>query len=231
MPGQTRPTARMRLGEMLLAAHVINEAQLTAALGEQKRRGGRLGEQLVKMGYLSEGILTRQLAAQLRIPIVDFSKFKIPPSVLDLVPAEVARRLHVVPLGLKSAEGRTNLFLAMSDPTDLAGLDEIRFLTQYGVQPVASEETALETALRFYYDGVGSPPYGESAVEPPRVGASPSFAPPPSLEPLPRPAPSAADETLPFADAKASKVLSALVQVLVEKGLLTTDEILRKLRG
>ena len=147
--------ARPRLGEILLAAGIIDQMQLDAALGEQSRWGRRLGVTLIKMGFVEEGHLVRALAKQLGMPVASLAGKKIPAEVIALVPARVASEHGVIPLFTKQ-EGRTGeLYLGMEDPSDLAVLDDLSFRTGMEIHPVMVGPSELGEAIDRYYHGRG----------------------------------------------------------------------------
>ena len=137
----------LRLGEMLLREEIITQEALTLALAEQKSKGGRLGSNLVKLGYLSDDTLVQFLAKQFRVPAVDLSQNSIDPSSLSTITPETARQYGVIPI---KRVGRT-LTLAMSDPTNVYALEDIRFHTGLDVEPVVTTESSIQSALNRYY--------------------------------------------------------------------------------
>jgi len=104
-----------RLGEILVRGKLIDREQLRLALDRQRQQGGgRLGEHLVALGYVTEDVLTQQLARQFGIPIVDPSDSEIPTDVLSLVPPSLIRKHLILPLNLSGS----TLTVSMADPTD-----------------------------------------------------------------------------------------------------------------
>src|SRR6187549_2914118 len=119
---------RRRLGDVLVDAEVITEAELAAALDAQRTVIGsrrRLGHVLVDLGVVTERQITEALADQLRLEVVDLNRVVISPEAVRLLPRGVARRLGMLIL---SKEGR-RLTLAASDPTDVVALDDVRLHT------------------------------------------------------------------------------------------------------
>jgi len=146
---------RPRLGEILLAAGIIDRMQLDAALGEQSRWGRRLGVTLIKMGFVEEGHLVRGLAKQLGLPVASLAGKKIPADVIALVPARMASEHGVIPLFTRE-QGRTReLYLGMEDPSNLAVLDDLCFRTGMEVRPVMVGPSELGEAIDRYYHGRG----------------------------------------------------------------------------
>jgi type IV pilus assembly protein PilB len=144
--------ARKRIGEILTQAGVLDSAGLRAALTEQRRWGGPLGRILVDMKLVSEDALVRALSQQLNFPVVNIDKVRIPAEVLELVSGDLAEQHGIIPFNL---EGKF-LDVAMSDPTNLGIIDELRIRTQLNVRPYLAGPKAIERALaRCYGRGIG----------------------------------------------------------------------------
>jgi type IV pilus assembly protein PilB len=137
-----------RLGERLTEAGLITKAQLEEALKEQKRSGGLLGSNLIRLGHIREEDLLQFLSQQYGFPSVDISQMEIPQDVLRLVPVDVVQKHKVLPV---SRAGST-LVLAMTDPTNYLVIDDIKFLTGYNIDVVVAEETALKKSIDRHYD-------------------------------------------------------------------------------
>ena len=143
-----------RVGEILVRAGVIDEMQLSSALGEQSRWGRRLGVTLIKMGMVEEGHLVRALAKQLDLPVASLAGKRIADDVIALVPMRVASEHGVIPLFVKKKEGATSqLFLGMEDPSNLAVLDDLGFRTGMEIHPVMVGPSELGEAMDRYYLG------------------------------------------------------------------------------
>lgn len=142
---------RIRIGEILVRAGVIDQHQLNAALGEQRRWGKPLGATLVKLGFVEERDLVRGLASQLALPVASLEGKRIASAVLDLVPADMAQEYMVLPLFAKKDGRRTTLFLAMEDPGDLAVMDDLAFRTGMQVKPVMMAPSELAEGIDRYY--------------------------------------------------------------------------------
>jgi len=144
---------RPRVGEILVAAGIIDEMQLEAALGEQSRWGRRLGVTLIKMGMVEEGHLIRALAKQLDLPVASLAGKRIPESVIALVPSRVASEHGVIPLFTKEGGPSGQLYLGMEDPSNLAVLDDLSFRTGMEIHPVMVGPSELGEAIDRYYHG------------------------------------------------------------------------------
>ncbi|CAM2067950.1 type IV-A pilus assembly ATPase PilB [Sulfidibacter corallicola] len=136
-----------KLGELLVRAELITKEQLDTAMGVQNKEGGRLGFTLIKLGYVKEDEITQFLSKQYGVPAINLAKLHIDPSVIKLVPADVAQKYQVLPV---SRQGAT-LTLAMIDPTNVFAMDDIKFMTGYNVEPVVASELAIKEAITRYY--------------------------------------------------------------------------------
>src|SRR6188508_583819 len=150
----------VRIGELLLKEKRITPAQLQEALTYQKTSGGKLGYNLVKLGFVKDEEITALLSKQYGVPSINLSQFEIDPAIVKLIPAETAHKYQIVPL---SRAGAT-LTIAMTDPTNVFAMDDIKFMTGYNVEPVVASETAVLEAIHKYYGKVLGPT-GGSALE------------------------------------------------------------------
>lgn len=139
--------ARKKLGEMLVEAGVISEQALRMALAEQRRWGGTLGRTLIDMKAISEHELVDALSKQLALPTIDLDDLEISPTVLELVPGELAEQYSVVPF----AQVMKFLDVAMTDPTNLGVIDELRIRTQLNIRPYLAGPKMIERALATHY--------------------------------------------------------------------------------
>jgi hypothetical protein len=137
-----------RLGEYLVKAGRITEPQLSSALERQVTMGGRLGTNLIELGFLSENDLTQFLGKKLKIPSAQASDLdQIDVSLTLLIPRDLAQKYSVVPI----KRDRTGLSVALLDPTDLEVLDELRFITGCVIKPYLASEARIRFALERYY--------------------------------------------------------------------------------
>ena len=133
----------LRLGDLLLKAQLITQDQLNKALEEQRSLGGRLGEVLMRLGYVSEEDIIECLSHQFGVPSINLRHFEIDEAVAKLVPVDLARKYNVVPVNKTGA----TLTVAMADPTNIFAMDEITFMTGYRVEPVVASEEAIRAAI------------------------------------------------------------------------------------
>ena len=141
-----------RLGEILVKDSLISADQLKQALDHQKKNGGRLGTCLVKLGLVSDDDITAVLSRQYGVPSINLKFYEVDPAVIKLVPQETAVRYQIVPL---SRVGST-LTIAMTDPTNVFAMDDIKFMTGFNVEPVVASETAISEAIHKFYGDVES---------------------------------------------------------------------------
>jgi len=137
-----------RLGELLVRNNLIDDQQLAKALAEQKSTGGRLGASLIKLGFIKEEELAAFLSRQYGVPSINLAEFEIDPSVIKLIPNEVAQKYQIVPVNRAGA----TLIIAMSDPSNIFAIDDIKFMTGYNVEVVVAPEQAIREAIDHYYD-------------------------------------------------------------------------------
>ena len=150
-----------KLGEILVRENLISPQNLREALDYQREHGGRLGFNLVKLGLISDDMITAVLSRQYGIPSVNLDLFNIDPSVLRLIPQEVAQKHSVLPL---SRVGAT-LTLAMVDPTNVFALDDVKFMTGLNVEPVVVAEGSVQQAIAKYYGTSREIELASTAVE------------------------------------------------------------------
>src|SRR5690349_21242897 len=141
----------VRIGELLLKEKRITAEQLQAALNHQKANGGKLGYNLVQMGFVKDEEITALLSKQYGVPSINLAQFEIDPAVVQLIPGDTAKKYQIVPL---SRSGAT-LTIAMTDPTNVFAMDDIKFMTGYNVEPVVASETAVVEAIQKYYPTAG----------------------------------------------------------------------------
>ncbi|HJY85952.1 MAG TPA: type IV-A pilus assembly ATPase PilB [Candidatus Acidoferrales bacterium] len=142
----------VRLGEILIKESLITSEQLNQALDYQKQHGGRLGTCLIKLGFVSDDEITGVLSRQYGVPSINLKYYEVDSSVIKLIPQDTAIRYQIVPL---SRVGST-LTIAMTDPTNVFAMDDIKFMTGFNVEPVVASETAISEAIQKFYGDVES---------------------------------------------------------------------------
>src|SRR4051812_10230260 len=150
----------VRIGELLLKEKRISAEQLQQALNHQKANGGKLGFNLVQMGFVKDEEITALLSKQYGVPSINLAQFDVDPAVVKLIPSETANKYQIVPL---SRSGAT-LTIAMTDPTNVFAMDDIKFMTGYNVEPVVASETAVIEAIQRYYPQAAAKSSGGGSV-------------------------------------------------------------------
>ena len=139
-----------RLGEILVANNLITREQLAKALEEQKQSGGqsRLGSILIKHNLINEQALTSFLSKQYGVPTVNLSDFEIEPAIIKIIQSEVIQKYQVIPIN----RAGSTLIVAVSDPSNLFAIEDIKFMTGYNVEMVVASESDIKKAIDKYYD-------------------------------------------------------------------------------
>lgn len=141
----------MKLGEILKQAGIIDDFQLNSALSYQRHWGGRFGESLIRLGYLSEEKLQGFLARQFELPRIDLTGRRVPDDVLQYIPAAKARELNVIPVERRELSGTIQLVVAMTDPTNLTAIDSLQFLTGCRILPALASTESIGRAIERNY--------------------------------------------------------------------------------
>jgi type IV pilus assembly protein PilB len=137
-----------RLGDLLIDENIITPQDLADAIAEQRRTGELLGATLVRMGLVTESQVMKTLQLQLGLPLVDLAEVAADEQALALVKEELARKYSALPLEI---EGRKTLVIAMSDPLNVAALEDLRFHSNMFIKPVLALATQIQDAIERYY--------------------------------------------------------------------------------
>src|ERR687892_665536 len=134
------------LADVLLEEGLITQEQLQLAQSEQERKGRSLGRVLIELGLVKETDLVAALARQVGLEFVDLTAHSIDPSAASLLSDQVARRYRALPIGFEDSR----LVVAMSDPSNVFALDDIRTITGLEVKPVVATAADIDAAIRKY---------------------------------------------------------------------------------
>lgn len=137
-----------RLGELLVRRGLIAQAQLTRALEEESAGAGALSALLVKLGLINEADLAGCLQKEYHLSLVDPSAMNIPTEVLRLIPTTLVQRHHLIPINLSGS----SLTVAMSDPSNLVAINEVKFLTGYDVKVAVAGVSSISAAIEHHYE-------------------------------------------------------------------------------
>lgn len=147
--------AAIRLGDLLMKAGVVTEAQLDQALAEQKQWGGRIGTTLVRMGVLSEDLLVKALSRQLGIARAQLGPgdpIVVPTAILAKVDRQLCERGLLLPV--QYIQERRTLQVAVADPFNVVALDDLSKRVGLRIEPLLAGETTLLQAIARLFGGV-----------------------------------------------------------------------------
>ena len=204
-----------QIGGALLKAGLITVEQLNEALRYQKEIGGRLGQILVKLGYVPETQLLQTLSKQMEIALFELENFTPDPELLKLFPADVLERLNAIPIRRELG----TLVVGISDPLDFAAMDELRLHAGGKIEIVLiSPSKAKDLINRLFHS---STPTRRSALgEMPRRGRQ-------RLSELVRELEAEMREKVAphLARFSTDQLLSGLIEILTKRGVIAIDEL------
>jgi type IV pilus assembly protein PilB len=223
-------TETKKLGEMLIEAGLIDDFQLQSALSHQRNWGGKLGAILMEMEFIQEEDLAKVIAEKLKTPYINLFEPEIAPGVIALLKPDVAKKYNVVP----ARKEKGSLFLAMADPLDIEATDAVRFATGLNIKPTLAMMSELRDAIRKYYDGEevvrkktlnpfiqhGQPPDGKMEI----IHGSDLAMPKDQASDMSSPI-LARDDAAQQMQTDNRVRVDALISLLIEKGLITRDEL------
>jgi hypothetical protein len=193
-----------KLGELLVQSGKITPEQLKTALEYHESIGGQLGAILVKLGFVTDDEIVRQVAQQKSISTFDLEANPPDPEVVKSIRVDILQKHCAIPVKLEDG----TLTVAMANPEDFEAIEEIEFVSDASVEVVLAARAAIQRALNKILFPKGAP--------------DPSPAP----EPPPAPAaPRVEDKPVSTFDTR-----RALIPLLIEKGLITEEELIRKAR-
>ena len=152
---------REQLTDILIKGNLIKKKDLDKAIEIQKVSGGSLGKILVDRDLISQKSLMLAVSAQLDIPPINISKYKIDKEILKLIPENTARQYSVLPL---SKIGNV-LTVVMSDPLNIFAIDDIKMITHFKVDIAIAPESDIKEAINSYYDVAAHAPETSNALE------------------------------------------------------------------
>ena len=139
-----------RLGEILVKNNLITRDQLGKALEEQKLSGNqlRLGSILINQKHLTEDQLISFLSKQYGVPSVNLADYEINPAIIKIIPPEVVQKYQLIPINRAGA----TLIIAVSDPSNLFAIEDIKFMSGYNIEMVVASERDIKASIDKYYD-------------------------------------------------------------------------------
>ena len=145
--------ARVRIGDMLVKAGLIDEMQLQSALAQQKQWGGRIGDILVDKGFVDEMMLWKGLSKQLGVPLVSLPTLGIPRELAATIPKDLCEKNEIFPIKREERQ----VTVATSNPNNVGGLDEIAFRLGLKLKVVLAPQREIDWAIRHLHMGDPSP--------------------------------------------------------------------------
>jgi type IV pilus assembly protein PilB len=134
---------RQKLGDLLFKKGLITKEQLDTAIEYQKSLGGKMGNIIVKLGYMTDEGLTREIARQYNMEVTDLANMILPVNLLKAVPRDVIEKHHLIPVHQTDKV----LTVCMSDPTDYEALDELQFVTGRKIETTLATRDSIKRAI------------------------------------------------------------------------------------
>ncbi|NOZ83202.1 MAG: type IV-A pilus assembly ATPase PilB [Epsilonproteobacteria bacterium] len=142
----------MLLGEILLWSGKLTRDQIKKALEIQKKTGKMLGQIVVEQGYITEDELMHYLSKKIGVQYQKLVEDEIDKEAVDLVPESLAKKYQLIPV----KRGVYEITVAMTDPTNLLAIDEIRFATGLKVAPVLAKQSEILNLIDIFYSKSGT---------------------------------------------------------------------------
>jgi type IV pilus assembly protein PilB len=142
-------TSNKHLGELLVEKGVIDRDQVAMAMAYQNENGGLIGEILVELKFATEEDIAQALTCQYGFPFLPLSNYEIDQDVIGAVPETVCAKHCLIPI---DKIGKS-LTVAMSNPLNRTGVEDIELLTGCTVQTFVSTSSDIKAAIRKYYKG------------------------------------------------------------------------------
>ncbi len=139
--------AKDKIADQLLEAGLIDEASVAKGRELQKKEGGSFGQALVKIGVIDDATLSEFIGKIYNLPVLDLDKTDVEMECIDMIPADVARKFQVLPIG---RAGRV-LTVAMANPSNIFAIDDIKFITGLDVQPAVAGERSIKRFIDKFY--------------------------------------------------------------------------------
>lgn len=247
--------ARIRLGDLLLQAGLIDEMQLQSAVARQRQWGGKLGDILVNNGFIDEMMLWRGLSKLLSVPLVCLPDLTLSPGIEKQLGYDLCVKNSMFPI-LRDDKGLT---VATSDPSNIAALDDVAFRLGLRLRAVLAPDREIDWAIRRYHQGDNAPCPAPRlkrqseefpmAAQSPRAAAGQGFAPgasaaprsesaqpeggPPHAQPPPvgtSSSPATARTESERMMRETAQLMRLLVESCMRRGIFTHEEYLKKIK-
>jgi type IV pilus assembly protein PilB len=143
--------AKKRLGELLVEAGLISREKLNYALIVHKNSSEKLGQTVMRLGYITEDILLEFLGKQHGTSSINLYKEVFDERVVNVIPRSVAEKYKALAVGFKLDGRIEKLIVAMANPSDLEVVDILAFTTGYIIKPIFAREEDLEKVIYYHY--------------------------------------------------------------------------------
>ncbi|MBI4566613.1 MAG: hypothetical protein HY716_18200 [Planctomycetes bacterium] len=209
-----------RLGRLLVETKCLSEEQLKMALDFQKAVGGSLGAIVVKLGFIEDVTLTRVTAREQGLPVVNLEEMVLPENLVRRIPRKLIEKHQVLPIHYKDGI----LTIATADPFDYEAIEELQLAQDAKIEIHMAPRSAIQKSIKELFASEVAPPrekskeellkdfegVGKHAESPGKHGDPQAHRPP----------------------ARVSKLFlhEALIPLLIEKGVITEEELVRKAR-
>ncbi len=141
---------KIRVGDLLVEAGAITDEELQEALAYQKEHGGRIGNVIMELGFISQDLLITVLTTQIGVDYIELKACRLEDSVLKLIPETLVNKYKVMPVEIDPNNPNV-LKCAMIDPMDLNAIDDIGIATGFQVEPLLAMEEDMNEAIGKYY--------------------------------------------------------------------------------
>ncbi|HEY7713159.1 MAG TPA: type IV-A pilus assembly ATPase PilB [Candidatus Binatia bacterium] len=139
-----------RFAELLVKGGLVSREQLVEAQKKERENGSSVAKEIVRLGYTNEETVTQFFAKQFGIESVELVPGEIEDSIFSLVPPQIIQKHQLIPYKLLGS----TLTVAMSDPTDLVAINEVKFVTGYGVRVALATPSNIKKTLDHRFGGV-----------------------------------------------------------------------------
>jgi type IV pilus assembly protein PilB len=196
---------KSKLGDLLIEAGLLTKEQLQIVLDYQKKTGLQLGEILEKLGLVKEDDIINYLVSQ-QIETVDLKNIVIPRSLVKKIPFQLIEKYNIIPIGIKD----DTLTIATSDPTDDEAIEQVQLLTNLAVNIVVATASGIKKVIRDIFQPAEIKPQGKEDI----------------LKAL-----SGIPEIKKRIDNTEEILNHPLTKLLIEKNIITEEEIIRKIEA
>jgi general secretion pathway protein E len=143
----TDKASKKSLGDMLVEEKLITPEQMESALAQQRQKGGKLSDILLKQGLVKAEQLAIVLSIQLNLPLIDLKRHTIQPQALRLIPEEMARKHMLIPMDIVN----DSLMVVMADPEDIRTIEDIKAQAKMRVEVALGVRSDIERAINLNY--------------------------------------------------------------------------------